>query len=117
VRPALGAVIQRDHAVRAAAPVLPGAGHLVGEAHGLGLGPYLHGGAAGRLRRPARDLNPADILAFSLGFAGGLLAKDAIGPETREVSAQPTVRKVADRRVCAVVAVEALEHILVARDG
>ena len=55
----LGALgVQRDHAVSASAPVLPGAGQLVGEAHGLVLGRDLDGGAAGRLRRPAGDLAP-----------------------------------------------------------
>src|ERR1700691_5006050 len=109
--------VQGDHAVGASAPVLPGAGQLVGQALGLGLGRDLHGGTAGWLSRPARDLHPADILAFGLGLLRGLLAQDATGLEVREVGAQATVGKVADRSVGAVVAVQPLEDVLVARDG
>ena len=74
---------------------------------------------AGPVAAPAAsgDLYPLDILAFSLGLLRGLLAQDPIGLEVREIVAQPAVSEVANRRVGAVIAVQALEHILVARDG
>jgi len=97
--------------------MLPGAGHLVRQALRLGLTRHFDGLAAGRLRCPAPDVHLADILAFGLGLLRRLLAHDPEGLEVREVGAQPSVNEVTNRGVRAEIAVQPLEHIVVARDG
>src|ERR1035441_613303 len=109
--------VQRHDAVGAAAPVLPGAGHLGRQALRLGLARHLDGLAAGRLRRPAPDLHLADVLAFGQSLLRSVLAEDPEGLEVREVAAQPPVGEVTDRGIRAEVAVQELEHIVVAGDG
>ena len=109
--------LERHDAVGAATPMLPGSGHLARQLLGLGLGCHLDRLAAGRLCRPALDLNPPDVLAFGEGLPCGLLAEEPEGLEVGKVGAQPPICELADRRVRAQVAVEALEHVLVSRDG
>ena len=94
--------------------MLPGARHFVGELHGLVLGGDLDRLTAGRLRRPACDLDPADLLAFGAGLLRRLLAAHPVALEVIEVGTQTAVGEVAERRVGAEVAVHALDHGLVA---
>jgi hypothetical protein len=106
--------VEGEDAVGAAANVSPCSGQLVGQLHGLGLRGYLDRHAVLRLSCPARDVDAANVLAFRTRLLRVPLTDDLVRLEVVEVRSQAAIGEVPDRSLCAEIAVQALEHLLVA---
>jgi hypothetical protein len=96
--------------------MLPRSWQLVGEPHRLVFRCHFDRLTLGRLRGPALDRQPLDVLAFGESLPRPRLTQHAIGHEVGEVRAQASGRERTHRRLGTEISEHALEHVLVASD-